>query len=176
MVDVLAGVGVLQLDGRDREAVDEQREVDRLLGVAGAVVQLAGDGQDVGVVVVQRVGGEGVAGAEVGEVDRDTPVLDALPEHVEHAAGVDLRGEPLGKLPLGGGLVAAVQLDELVPALLLGPADEPHQLAGVETQLGPIPARAPSPSPVQAARTRRGPRTRARCGLRGSYVTFLSRS
>ena len=141
---------VLQLDRGDGQAVDEQREVDRLLRVAGAVVQLPGDGEDVGVVVVQRVGGEGVAGAEVGQLDLHTPVLDALPQHVEHAARVDLGRQALGELPLRGRLVAAVQVDELVPALLLGGADEGQQLAGVDAQLGAVGSARPFSQPCSS--------------------------
>ena len=56
---VLSGVRVLQLDGGDGQPVDEQREVDGLAGVAVAEVKLPRDTEDVRVVLLQRVGGEG---------------------------------------------------------------------------------------------------------------------
>ena len=61
VLDVLAGQVVLQLRRRDRDAVEEQAEVDRL-GRVGIERELARDGQPVGVVVGDQLGATPNAG------------------------------------------------------------------------------------------------------------------
>ena len=89
VLDRLLGQAVLQLEGGDRQAVDEQAEVERELRLVAAVAELAGDAE-----AVRRValGGLGVAGRgrAVEEVDVVRAVLDAVAQHVDHAALADL--------------------------------------------------------------------------------------
>ena len=47
VVHRLLGQAVLELEGEDRQAVDEQPDVQRPLGFVAAVAQLAGDGEAV---------------------------------------------------------------------------------------------------------------------------------
>ena len=47
VVHGLLGQAVLEFEGEDRQAVDEQPEVQRPLGFVAAVAQLAGDGEAV---------------------------------------------------------------------------------------------------------------------------------
>ena len=48
VVDRLLGEAVLQLEGGDRQAVDEQAQVERELRLVAAVAELAGDAEAVG--------------------------------------------------------------------------------------------------------------------------------
>ena len=135
VLDVLVGEGVLQLGGGGRDAVDEERQVDGLVGVR-VVGELAGDGDAVGVVEGRECGGEAVGGLEVGELDRDAEVNDAVAEDVDGAAVVEFRGEALGEAALGGVGVVAVATEERLPFLGLGRADEGEQFGGVEPEDG----------------------------------------
>ena len=58
----LLGEAVLQLEGEDRQAVDEEPQVERELGLVAAVAELPGDGE--AVLLEERLGllvpGEGV--------------------------------------------------------------------------------------------------------------------
>ena len=85
IVDGLLGEVVLQLEGRDRQPVDEEGQVEGQLGLVAAVPQLAGDAEAVGGVAL---GGRWVVGRgrAVEEVDVQGPVLDAVAQHVDRAA------------------------------------------------------------------------------------------
>ena len=48
VLDRLLGEAVLQLEGGDRQAVDEQAEVERKLRLVAAVAELPGDAEAVG--------------------------------------------------------------------------------------------------------------------------------
>ncbi len=135
VVGVLARVRVLQLDRRHGQAIDEQRHVDRLVG-AHAVEDLARHRQHVGPVACEGVGGQGVAGAKVGEVDVHATVSYTLTQYIQHAACVDLGGHPLGELALRRFRVATIEVDQVVPALDLRRADEVVHLGGVEAEFG----------------------------------------
>ena len=94
ILDGLLGEAVLQLEGGDGQVVDEQTQV-KGLGAARlvhAVGQLTGHRE--AVLRVQRLG-FGVARRRrpVEEVEVHRPVLQALAQHVNHAALVDLGGE-----------------------------------------------------------------------------------
>ena len=71
---------------------------------------------------------------EEGKPDRD-PVIDhTLPEHVDGAAPVEFFGQSLTERLLSL-IRTAVQLDELVPLLLLRRPDEGQRRPEVETRL-----------------------------------------
>src|SRR6185312_1889956 len=97
VLDGLLGQAVLELEGGDRQAVDEQRKIERVGGVVAAVAQLSGDGK-----TVQReeLGGPAVAGRRraVEQVYVMRTVLDPVPKHVDDAALADLALQPGKKL------------------------------------------------------------------------------
>ena len=96
--DRLLGEAVLQLERGDRQAVDEQAEVERPLSLVAAVTELARDRE-----AVPRVAfsGRGVAGRRcaVEEFDVMRPVLDPIAEHVDDTTLADLALEAGQKLP-----------------------------------------------------------------------------
>ena len=67
VVDGLLGEAVLELEGGDRQAVDEQAQVEGELGLVAAVAELAGDAEAVGGVPLRGCGlpGDGRAVEEV---------------------------------------------------------------------------------------------------------------
>ncbi len=69
----------------------------------GLVGELAGDGDPVGGVEGREGVGEAVGGLEVGEVDGDAEVDDAVAQDVDGAPVVEFGGQPLGEPALGGG-------------------------------------------------------------------------
>ena len=128
---VLPGVRVLELHGRDRQPVEEERHVNRLARIPEAEVQLPRHGQHVRVVLIKRIVGDRQPRPEVREVNLHPPVLHPLPQHVKHPPRVNLRSHPQRELPLRGIRIPAVQLNQLVPPLDLGPANElPHLSSG----------------------------------------------
>ena len=89
VLDRLLGQAVLQLEGGDRQAVDEEAQVERELRLVAAVAELARD--------AEAVGGVALLGLRVArrwraveEVEVVRPVLDAVAQHVDGAALADL--------------------------------------------------------------------------------------
>ena len=101
VVDRLLGEAVLQLEGEDRQAVDEQPDVERPLGFVAAVAKLAGDGEAVLPEALLRFRVVGRGGA-VEQVEVVSPVPDAVAQHVDGAALADLTLEP-GQEPAARG-------------------------------------------------------------------------
>ena len=89
VVHRLLGKAVLELEGEDGEAVDEQPDVERALSVVTAVAKLARDGEAVlpeaslGFLVLGR-------GRAVEELEVVGTVLDAVAEDIDRAALGDL--------------------------------------------------------------------------------------
>ena len=85
VVHRLLGQAVLQLEGRDGQAVDEQAEVEGKLRIVAAVLELARDAEavlpvlDLGLLVPRRR-------RAVEQVDLMGPVPDATAQHVDGAA------------------------------------------------------------------------------------------
>ena len=132
VLDGLARERILQLRRGHRDAVHHQHEVERITGMFQAVMELADDGEAIGGVPGLQVGVQTGARAEVRQPDRDAEVLDAVPQHVDHASAVDLGDEPVLELLLGDVRIAAVQREELVPVVDLRCADEGEQLRPVD--------------------------------------------
>ena len=88
----LLGQAVLQFEGSDRQAVDEQSQVECLLAPL-AVAELPGNGETVlleeplGPLVLGR-------GGTVAEIQVEGPVLDPVAEQLDGAPLVDLTPEP----------------------------------------------------------------------------------
>ena len=89
IVDGLLGEVVLQLEGRDRQPVDEQGQVEGQLRLVAAVPQLAGDAEAVGGVSLDGCGIVG-RGRAVEEVDVQRTVLDPVAQDVDRPALGDL--------------------------------------------------------------------------------------
>ena len=101
VVDCLLGEAVLQLEGEDRQAVDEQPDVERPLGFVAAVAKLPGDREAVLFEALLRFRVVGRRGA-VEQVEVVGPVPDAVAQHVDGAALADLPLEP-GQEPAARG-------------------------------------------------------------------------
>ena len=106
--DRLLGQAVLQLEGGDRQAVDEQAQVERALRLVAAVAELARDAEAVGRVAL---GGLGVARRRraVEEVDVVRAVLDPVAQHVDDAALADLALQPREELAPRRAVLAEVE-------------------------------------------------------------------
>ena len=88
---------VLQLEREDRQAVDEQRDVQRLLGPVAAVPELPGDGEPVLAITLPRpCVARRRRPVEQVQVMRAMP--DPVAEHVDGAALRDLALEPRKEL------------------------------------------------------------------------------
>ena len=130
VLDVLRVERVLELGGEDRDAVQEQHEVEALL-VLRAVAELAHRGEEVRCMEPPGLLVEAARGAEVREPELAARVLDAVAQHVERAAPLDLGGEALQELLSHR---RAVVLLELLPFLGLRGEDEVHRVARQETE------------------------------------------
>ena len=130
VLDVLALERVLQFGGEDRQAVEEEDDIEAVV-VRLAVLQLPDDAELVGLVeplgrLVQAGGGP-----EEGKLELAPGVLDPLAENVEGAPLADLGGEPLEETGLH---VGAVLLLELLPLLGLGGVEEVQHHVGVQAE------------------------------------------
>src|SRR5690606_31780282 len=123
----LLGQAVLQLEGGDGQAVDEEPQVQRALRLVAAVAKLPGDAEAVGGVAL---GGLHVAGRRraVEEIEVVRPVLEPVPEHVDRAALRDLALEPGQELAPRRPVLAEV---EGVGHLRLRLAEEGRELGEV---------------------------------------------
>ena len=101
VVEGLLGEAVLELECEDGEAVDEEPDVQRALGVAAAVAELTGDAE---LVLPEAPLGRLVLGGRrpVEEVEIVGAVLDAVPEDFDRAAFGDLALETGEELAAGG--------------------------------------------------------------------------
>lgn len=105
------------------------------LGAARVVGKLSGDGEPVGAVAGDQLGGEPVGRTKVREADGDAEVVDAMAELVDGAALVEFGREAGEELGLGVCLDAAVAAGELVSGVVLSGGDEREEFRGVEPEL-----------------------------------------
>ena len=123
VVHVLLGQLVFQLEGDDRQAVDEDAQIQRQLGCVGREMKLARDAEDV--LRMQRCRGGVVHAGRHIEHDKAGGIsLDAPAQHIHNAALGDLiahAGEELRRL-----LRAGFQL-ELFHRVRLGVLQEAEQ-------------------------------------------------
>ena len=133
VADALREVG-LEFGRRHRQAVQEQHQVDAVL-VVKRVPDLPHDPQAVGGVTGQDVGVDGQGGLELGQrqLFAQAQHLDAMPQHVQRAALVDLITQAGQQ---GFGRVRAVVLDDRVPGLGLSGLDPGEHVLGEQ---GPCP-------------------------------------
>ena len=133
VLDGLVGGRRLQLDGDDRDAVDEQHHVDGL--VRAGERHLAHHRQPVAVVELLHVGGKRGGGPVEGEPEGLPVVDDAVAEHAERALAFQLGDDALEECRAG---LVAVEADVLGPGLGLGGLDEGEEVAGVEGEVGVV--------------------------------------
>ena len=104
----LLGQAVLQLEGGDGQAVDEQAQVQGKLGLVAAVAQLPRDAEAVlpvlglGLLVPRRR-------RAIEQVDLVRPVIHALADHVDGPALADLPLQPGQELPPRRAVLPQVQ-------------------------------------------------------------------
>ena len=103
----LLGEAVLELEGGDGQAVDEEAEVEGKLGVVAAVAELARDAEPVQVVEGRCLLVAGRGGA-VEEVEVVGAVVDAASQHLDSAAPRDLALEAGEELPARGAVLVEV--------------------------------------------------------------------
>ena len=103
----LLGEAVFQLERGNRQAVDEQAEVERSLGLVTAVAELACNRK---AVLGVASSSDGIAGRRcaVEEFDVMRTVLDPLAEHVDNSALADLALEAGQELPARWAIVFEV--------------------------------------------------------------------
>jgi hypothetical protein len=131
VLDVLAGERVLELGGEEGDAVQEEREIAALF-VPRAVAELGHHGEQVGLVEPPHLLVQAARGPEVREPERAAGLLDAMAQHSERTAPLDLGGDALQKL-LAHRLLAVV-LREPLPLLGLCGEHEVHRVARQEAQ------------------------------------------
>ena len=153
VLDGLVRERVLQLRRGDRDAVDEEAQVQGLRR-RRLVWELARDGEAVGEVSLGQFGREAVGRLEERQADLDAVVVDAMAQDIDRAALVDLLGQSIGELLVRAGF-AAVDRDEPLPSLGLRLGQESEQLGCVEParpiEVGrPLGLRAPLADPVSA--------------------------
>ena len=166
VVHRLLGEVVLQLEGDDRQAVDEERDVERPLRLVPAVAKLPGDGE---AVPLEAVPGLLVARrrrtVEQREVVRAVP--DAVAQHLDRA--------PLGNLALQPRQELAPRRAVLVQRqglgrLRLGVAQEGGELGEIDAPLAVVveaTATAPAHPAVARRRLGHGVRRRRLAGMAG---------
>ncbi len=130
ILDGLTVERILELGGEDRDAVEEQHEVETVL-VLLAVMKLANHGEEIRRVQASRLLVEPARGTEVGEVELAARVLEAVAQHVKRAAPLDLIGKTLQELLFDH---RAVVLRELLPLLGLCCEDKIHHVARQEAE------------------------------------------
>ena len=97
VLDGLMRERVLQLGCRDRDAVDEEAQVEGLR-CRRIVRELSRDRQAVGEVALGQFRREAVGGLEVRQADLDAVIVDAVAQDVDRAALVNLLGQSIGEL------------------------------------------------------------------------------
>ena len=160
LVERLLGDAVLELEGEDGEAVDEEPDVQRALGVVAAVAELAGDAE---LVLAEAALGRLVLGRgrAVEEVEVVGAVLDAVAEDLDGAAFGDLALESGQELAAGGAVFVEAEGGGGVG---LGGVEEGAELDEVDAVLAVVVvvvAGGPAYAAVGAGGVRR------RCGRRG---------
>ena len=156
----LLGQAVLQLEGGDGQAVDEEAQVEGQGVPIAAVAQLPGDAETV---LRITLAGDCIAGRgrPVKEVELVRPVLDAVAQHVDHPALADLPLQPRQELAPRRAILGQVQRGGRLGLGDLQEDGELHQvdavLAVVVVPVAQQPARAAVEGAGCSDRSRRSP-------------------
>ena len=129
------GFATDQLDAGARKSCLPKRGTPKAIVVLLAVVQLAGDGEEVAPVEALELLVEAGRRPEEGEPELAAGVLDPAPQHVEGAATLDLARQALQEAALD---LAAVVLPEPLPGLGLGGEDEVDDVSGDEAEVAMV--------------------------------------
>ena len=126
----------LELDGGNRDAVEEEDQVEAVL-VVQRVADLPHDAEAVGLVVGEDVLVQAHRGLEAGELERllQAEEFDAIAEHIEGPALVELGTEAVEERRLG---LAAVILREGLPGLGLSRLEPGDDVRRVESALAVV--------------------------------------
>ena len=135
VLDRLLGEAVLQLEGGDRQAVDEQAQVERALRLVAAVAELARDAEAVRRRSARRPWRCPARACRRTASRVVRPVLDAVAQHVDGAALADLALEPRQELPARRSVLFELQALE---RLRLRLDEEGEQLADVDAVLAVV--------------------------------------
>src|SRR5688572_3213792 len=130
VLHVLRVQWVLQLGGEDRDAVQEEYEVEAVL-VLRAVAHLANDREQARGVQTARLFVEPARRPEVREPELHAGVLESVAQHVERAAPLDFRSQSLEELLPDR---CAVMLLEFLPLFRLGREHEVDDIAWQQTE------------------------------------------
>ena len=132
VADRLLGQAVFQLEGGQRQPVDEGPEVQRALGLIQAVAELTGDAE---AVEGEPLRGSFIAGGRgaVEEVEVQRTIVDPVPQDIDHPAPADLGGEA-GQEFLAAAVprVAVIPDGQLLQLFRLGGFEKGEQLDHVE--------------------------------------------
>jgi len=128
VMDVLRGEAVFEFDGEDGQAVEGDDHIQRLVGSFGREVELADDGEAVGLVACLMFGVAARGGTEVGELQVDAVEGDAVAQDFKRAAFLNETGNLRGE---GDGFGAWELFAQFLPLLGLGGLDEFCQFADV---------------------------------------------
>src|SRR5438445_6280656 len=82
ILDVLAVERVLKLGGEDRDAIQEEHEIEAVL-VLHAVAELADRREEIRRMEASRLLVQPARRTEIGELEFAARILDALPDHVD---------------------------------------------------------------------------------------------
>ena len=162
----LLGEVVLELEGDHRQAVDEQPDVQRPLGLVAAVAKLAGDREAVPPEALLRLGVVGRGGA-VEKVEVVGAVADAVAQHVDGAALADLTLKPGQEAAARGTGLGQI---ERLRRFGLGRAQEGGELGQVDAVFAVVVvevAAAPSGPGVGSGRLAHGGTRRRVAGMAG---------
>ena len=166
VVHRLLGEVVLQLEGDDRQAVDEERDVERPLRLVAAVAKLPDDGEAVPPEAVPSLLVAGRRGA-VEEIEVVRAVPDAVAQHLDRAPLGDLALQPRQELAPRRAVV--VQRQRL-GGFRLGVVQEGGKLGEVDAVLAvvvEVAAAAPAHPAVAGGRLHHGLRGRRLAGMAG---------
>ena len=121
---------VLQLRRGDRDAVEEQAEINSLGGIR-VERELPRHGEPVRVVMRDQLGGDAEGGLAIGEADFNVLVANSVTQNIHRAALVDLLSQPLNEPLPSKTFLTTVRLDELAPLWTLRQLDEGEEFNGV---------------------------------------------
>ncbi len=168
VVHRLPGQAVLQLEGEDRQAVDEERDVQRPLRLAAAVAQLPDDREAVPLEPFPRRRVPRRRRA-VEQVDVVRPMPDAVAQHVDDAALRDLALEPGQELPPRRAVLAQGQR---LGGFRLRGVEESRELDPIDAELAVVVAgvaAAPADAAVGGPRLRGPALLRRVAGMAGQH-------
>jgi hypothetical protein len=140
-------ISVSQLGGSNRNPINEQGQIDGLLRLPNAVMQLPSKCQYISSILSKRINGECMPGPKISQINLHPPIPHTLPQHIQNPARINLGRNPLPKLPLRY-LRIPVQPGKPLPPLRLRSPNEPKKLPSINPKPStkrPLPPLPPPP-------------------------------